>query len=420
MGCHTCDDTKCKFCEVGNVSNCTRCNGNLGAYNGKCITCGARQILYSGVCHDCRNECAECSIDNKNIQRCSKCTNNNHYLQNREDGYSCLACPEGQVSRGDFKTCANCTVGCNVCTYPDIENCSTCNPSKYKQGKLCVDVCDDGYYIVGDTCTKCPTENCKKCTTTGVCTECQLNEQLTEQKKCIQCDGGKYSDDGKICSTCHTSCRACNAATEFNCTECATQNHGLATIDATYGTKPSTTGSGKCVLNCGPGAISKDDYKTCDFCADRTGCKVCNGTLETDSCLECITSTDGLANNTASDHKCAPCKQGYISAKDGFTCNRCFDTDCLTCTNSTNIGCTECDKLKKKVLDNGKCVPCDEGYYFQESNSTCQRCDDNDCAICLGAGTYKCTKCTIKSGLEVTDPIFPFEINDGGYCTACE
>lgn len=241
----------------------------------------------------------------------------------------------------------------------------------------------------GKTCGRCDDKNCGLCanlTNTG-CLRCTYDSNKgLKNGACVNCADGEYAEEGE-CKKCESSCAKCTGLS--NCLLCKDLSN--------------TNSTGKCTPCSGDGKYSPLDGINCYDCLDED-CKTCSSNT-TKSCTKCKLNTNGIINNIAIDNTCAQCKEGYYSAKDGTTCNKCEDSDCKTCSGSGTSKCTSCKTTSNKISAN-KCEPCVPPSYPNDgitcitcttsqffNGTKCQDCDDSKCSVCDGAGAQKCLDC---------------------------
>ncbi|EFO60808.1 VSP [Giardia lamblia P15] len=192
------------------------------------------------------------------------------------------------------------------------------------------------------------------------------------------------------------------------CTECgANGNVPINGICKAHGSEE--TGAAGCKNG---SDLSPSDVKVCIKCVSTNYFLFKGGCYKVDEVPgNTICQTAGAAGT------CDVCKDGYfknpVESLDNTkqSCIACNDTEgadynigvlnCAMCVAPETPGTSGGDKKS------ATCKSCLEGYYA-ENPLTCTQCEDNNCAICLGAGTGKCTKCksgpgTGKEYLKITD-----------------
>ncbi|KTF84641.1 hypothetical protein cypCar_00036674 [Cyprinus carpio] len=323
---------------------------------------------YVGSCHpECENGC-----EGPGPQQCITCLH--YFLKFKNNTRMCVSeCPTG-FFRDDKKRCKKCSPLCESCMGSRSDQCSTCRLGLYlvEGGNSCASSCPDGFYLdLGKShfislqktshavefetscgfsfaestmCRKCR-ENCKKCTSANICTECQTG---------LRCD---------------PTCYVCAGPGERNCSTCLS-GYNLE--------------NGMCIVS----TICKDgEYlskaEKCVLCSST--CSKCTGPGSKD-CISCP-HTRLFDNGTCVIH-CDPGKY----ERDG-QCHLCHHT-CLECTDGAPDKCTRCSKDRfgvERYLFEGQCrESCPKGF-SHSSKGTCDPCPPN-CTVCTSSG--HCLHCT--------------------------
>jgi len=149
--------------------------------------------------------------------------------------------------------------------------------------------------------------------------------------------------------------------------------------------------NGACVTNC---SITSN-YSTfqnatsnqCDPCV--YPCKTCSSDVSCNTC-----ATDKVYYLLA-DYTCSlicNTSNGYwINPTNGIQCISC-SSNCLTCANNSNTGCTKCNSTY--FLYNGGCSAgsCPLAGQYADSVNSCFNCDIS-CLSCSGSGSSNCIIC---------------------------
>ncbi|OAF69169.1 hypothetical protein A3Q56_03087 [Intoshia linei] len=145
-----------------------------------CLICDENRYLLDGKCHECPNNCKECTAHNN----CSKCLRNN------------------MIYNSSTNKCTVCDQYCQSCK--SVKLCNICEPSAFMTKTK------------PKQCSKCSTEidNCNLCSRDWIdrvrCDECIAEFTPNKDKtKCIECGVG---------------CKLCKYQKEM-CTECAKSFH---------------------------------------------------------------------------------------------------------------------------------------------------------------------------------------------------
>uniref|UniRef100_A0A671RA21 Proprotein convertase subtilisin/kexin type 5-like n=1 Tax=Sinocyclocheilus anshuiensis TaxID=1608454 RepID=A0A671RA21_9TELE len=374
---------------------------------------------YVGLCHpECENGC-----EGPGPQQCITCLH--YFLKFKNNTRMCVPeCPTG-FFRDDKKRCKKCSPLCESCIGSRNDQCSTCRSGLFlvEGGNNCASSCPDGFYLDLDStmCWKC-TENCKKCTSANICTECQTGLSLQGNKCQLSCEPSTYyNGHQRACERCHSTCATCAGKHFTSCNECAPGYYFedwrcVSSCSVGYYLAEQTTDNGavqKCDPTCyacaGPGerncstcvsgynlengvcvvsTICKDgEYlskaEKCELCSST--CSKCTGP-ESKDCISCPYTR--LFNNGTCVIRCDPGKY----ERDG-QCHLCHHT-CLECTDGAPDKCTRCSKDRfgvERYLFEGECrESCPKGY-SHSSKGTCDPCPPN-CTVCTSSG--HCLHCT--------------------------
>ena len=334
-------------------AGCATCSGEEGSE--QCATC-ADGYYNSGS--DDAVECTSCGIDGcktctapeagATTATCTACTEDTKEVVNN----ACVAkCASNQYRDSDG-ACKACHSSCATCSGPNDNNCLTCNDNyELKEGK-CVEKAKPECKVDSEShCSKCD-----ECKTTCQCCEEGYAKSLTDTIKCSICDSGYYMVNNK-CVKCEAEhCSVCDSSDNKKCTTCES---GYIAKDGQC--KQCDPNCRSCLVN-GEG---KCDTNSCDekyYLAEGNTCAKC---VE-DHCREC--SGAGAAT-------CTRCKEGYV-LKEG-KCKDCADK-CLVCTVNGKEKC-DTDGCKEK--------------YYTTAEYKCEKCEDDHCLKCTGAGQAKCTRC---------------------------
>ncbi|XP_016409057.1 proprotein convertase subtilisin/kexin type 5-like [Sinocyclocheilus rhinocerous] len=231
---------------------------------------------YVGSCHP---ECGENGCEGPGPQQCITCLH--YFLKFKNNTRMCVPeCPTG-FFWDDKKRCKKCSPLCESCMGSRSDQCSACRPGLYlvEGGNNCVISCPGGFYLDLDStmCRKCR-ENCKKCTSANICTECQTGLSLQGNKCQLNCEPGTYyNGHRRACEKCHSTCATCAGTGMEACNECAVGYYFeewrcVSSCSVGYYLAEQTTDNG-------------DVQKSCQKC-DPT-CYVCAGPGER-NCSTCV------------------------------------------------------------------------------------------------------------------------------------
>ena len=175
---------------------------------------------------------------------------------------------------------------------------------------------------------QCPI-NCKKCSNSKSCTECDdhYSFDIIENKCILQCPPGMYSMNG-MCFTCPLTC---NGSKEIlrQCPNCTHHRH----ID----------------VNCPTGQYSCG-FMWMSCCPCPSLCTDCKTSGSSPTCTSCKEHGHTSGNDCVAD-------EGYYS--DGSSFSPCY-SNCKNCNGGGENQCTECPSGQS--LSGGKCV-CPNGQY---------------------------------------------------------
>ena len=409
--CRTCKVSYCDKCVASDDKVCDVCAGNRVLIDGECKeSCPVGHYQVGQFCYTCSNGCIECTDETK----CNKCSELMFLLDNE-----CVEqCPSG-YGYDDNKNCKKCTVeNCKECNGNTPDVCVKCEDDIYLHDNTCKNDCPEGHYPneEEDKCYDCPV-NCKHCSEDGAkCDECMDGFYLKEGVCVNTCGEGYFKVEvAKQCNPCSTEgCESCGNNT---CTKCLDGlmlfiKDGVRTCVANCETgyyKATENGADIC-KKCGTACAQCVDNETCVVCADEglvlyngkcinecpiqytrvvNKCEPCTDT----SCELCQPNSPNICDKCLNgyllvDHCVEECPVGYYTDNINKTCKKCNER-CLTCTNKDT--CTKCKT--EFVLNDGVCHnECPNGKYAHNGN--CLPCNIDNCDSCVLSGsTTKCTDC---------------------------
>ncbi|TSL97355.1 Proprotein convertase subtilisin/kexin type 5 [Bagarius yarrelli] len=331
----------------------------------------------------CDPECSENGCEGPGPHQCINCLH--YFLKFKNNTRMCVPeCPPG-FFRDDKRRCKKCSPLCESCIGSRSDQCTSCRHGFYlREGaSTCIYACPEGYYLDHDAsmCRKCG-ENCKKCTSANICTECKPGLSLQGNRCQLTCEAGTYYNGHKrVCEPCHPACATCAGTGMEACTKCA---------DGYY------LEEWRCVPSCNAGYYmaektteNGDVQKSCRKC-DHT-CYTCTGPGDR-NCSACVNGYN-LENGVCIISTI--CKDGQYVSDDG-KCHSC-DLTCYKCKGPNHTDCLSC--MLTRFLDDGLCVMrCESGKY--EKDGKCQQCH-HTCHECNDEGPDKCISCSRdKFGVE--------------------
>uniref|UniRef100_H3D124 Proprotein convertase subtilisin/kexin type 5b n=1 Tax=Tetraodon nigroviridis TaxID=99883 RepID=H3D124_TETNG len=334
------------------------------------------------VAGPCDPECNERGCEGPGPHHCINCLH--YFLKFKNNTRTCVSeCPSG-FFRDDKKRCKKCSSACETCVGSRSDQCTSCRPGYHlSEGtNMCVSSCFESYYLDHDsnTCRRCP-ENCKRCNTSSICTECEPGLSIQGNGCQLTCDlGSYYNGHRKTCEACHPACATCAGVGVEGCTKCAQgyfleDRNCVSTCSNGYYLPEKTSDSGQVQRSC----------RKCDH-----SCYQCSGPGER-NCSSC------MSGYNLEDGACVVstiCKDGeYLSLRG--ECHLC-DVTCLQCTGPEREDCTSCST--SWFFNDGRCAHrCPRGR-FAEGNQ-CSFCH-HTCQECTDEGPENCTSCdTDKFGV---------------------
>ncbi|ELP83881.1 protein serine/threonine kinase, putative [Entamoeba invadens IP1] len=336
-------------------------------------------------------------------------------------------------------------------------NCNICTTTQCTE-------CAFGYYISGNTCSKCDS-NCLTCVdlatkcvscqdglflNTNTCGHCPYCDDCTGNE-CNKCSSGYHNTYFKECQKCEFPCLTCTSSTIYNCDSCVTNYYVDKRECKSCGTNCNSSfcfdniGCTKCnygfYVDNGVCNACDPTCKTCQQSSQPTACLSCyegyylTNSAQESQCLKC--DLNCAIDKCVNDVGCTQCLNGfYMSALN--TCTLC-DSNCKTC-DSISTFCTSC--VTRKFLMNGKCVNCDENcdLNFCVENIGCTKCKetyilttDNKCTcpknnyqnfsgLCDSCynGISNCLSCSVTNSVTKCHNCYPpYEVFNGN-CIQCD
>uniref|UniRef100_A0A4W6GBR1 Proprotein convertase subtilisin/kexin type 5b n=1 Tax=Lates calcarifer TaxID=8187 RepID=A0A4W6GBR1_LATCA len=341
---------------------------------------------YNGPCD---SECNENGCEGPGPHHCINCLH--YFLKFKNNTRMCVSeCPSG-FFRDDKKRCKKCSSLCETCVGSRSDQCTTCRAGFHlnEGSNTCVANCADGFYLDHDSniCRRCP-ENCKKCNTSNICTECKPGMSLQGNKCQMTCDPGTYyNGHRRTCEPCHRACATCAGTGIEACTKCA---EGYLLEDW------------RCVSTCSTG------YYLSEQTSDNGQVQRCDH-----SCYECLGPGERNCSSCVSGYNLEAgacvvstiCKDGEYLSKHGL-CHLC-DATCLQCTGPEREDCISCPPTR--FFDDGRCpIRCQTGRYAL--GRQCYLCH-HTCQECTDEGPDNCTSCD-RDKFEVARYLFQGQCRD--------
>ncbi|KAL4474833.1 hypothetical protein ABPG74_001529 [Tetrahymena malaccensis] len=363
QNCLSCND-KCNGCDAIGCTSCA--SGFYFDGNSKiCIFCDvqAQRYINNGQCLKCHPKCQTCSGPNETD--CLECYGDLSKNLNRE----CVKCDtyNGFYVNMDNKQCLPCTINCQQCTGPDIEQCTLCSQGLSlklnKAGKQICEKCDisEGYFIEGAKCSKCNSE-CLTCNgpQKDQCLSCFDDFYILENdRSCVRCPNENKINLVENCQDHKNNCEKDTASGQYQlkakCTKC--KNGFLLQKDANV-----------CITDC------KDLGNNLKFNSISQQC-------------ECAQSSDYFNIQQEVDTKQSQSKLVFCSKDivDGYFCNK-------------QKICVQCNKNCKTCLDQSSCQICQKPFYSWLGKCI-DKCDDKDGLQENNSDSY--SQCQCKPGFVI-------------------
>ncbi|EAR95046.2 TNFR/NGFR cysteine-rich region family protein (macronuclear) [Tetrahymena thermophila SB210] len=464
--CSVCDSS-CTKCSGPNQNNCSFCQGSLylNQANNTCIsvcpigTYSNISVTLGNICSACHSSCTSCSGPNSN--NCLSCSGTLYFDSSNN---TCTSiCPDGTY-QDSSSNCSQCNSTCATCE-GSASFCKSCSGTLFldESTNSCNPTCPQGTYqnAIGNICTVCdPT--CTTCSgpNSNDCLSCSTTFYFNaNQKTCVEsCPPQTYANAASnICSSCNSSCLACNGPASNNCIQCSNslylnQSSNQCVSICPQGTFPdgSTNICSKCDLSCftcsGPSSSNclscsgslflstsgnecKNSCKTNEFQNNAnnqctpcdSSCLTCNGNLNT-NCLSCSDPLFLQQSSSTCIQKCDSNQYGQITPQR--TCLVC-DSTCATCSGPNQNNCLSCSGSKYLDLSTNQCVTqCPSGTFNDNSNNKCSPCN-TDCKTCSGPNNNQCLSCSLpkyfqKSNGMCLENCNSNQFKDNGSCTDCD
>ena len=215
---------------------------------------------------------------------------------------------------------------------------------------------------------------------------------------------------------------SCNSGEDEKCSKCS-----------------SNEGKKYCCESCNDGYyLPRLEFPTfCKKCSIEN-CKKCNNELVCEECEDKLTFVNGKCMKVCEDsdyancekcrteenkiHQCEYCKQGYFLDEDEVNCLKCDIDNCKTCLNKKNEAvCGSCEEnyylfnelcfKSCSIGEEEKCLSC-----AKDGTSNCLACNDYYYLPVNSSNKEVCEKCNIEHCLKCSDT---YE-NDATICTECE
>ncbi|KAL4495669.1 hypothetical protein ABPG72_014138 [Tetrahymena utriculariae] len=307
---------------------------------------------------------------------------------------------------GNF--CSGSSQKCNACQsqYVKIDSTITAKFSIYATCNQNTNAF--GFYINKGTNTyyQCSSQ-CYTCVDGNTCENCQQNFVYVQStKQCLsQCLSGFYPDEYRICQKCPQWCSSC--INQYICLQCTLNTQYLQY----FYNSTSQQGQYNCTTALNNQFPQEDNlYPISDSQPNKVSifeqcdpqCNGCQGASQ--NCTACQPNYTSSSNGKVVPFFCVQtCDDGYYYQQSNtqIQCQPCSN-NCVYCT--TNPGCDRCSSSNYKQLNTlgvYECVlVCQNGYYPDQILLSCLKCDPS-CETCFGPNSYNCLTCNNTSYYKV-------------------
>ena len=406
--CSKCNVKNCAYCNV-NTDTCSLCQNGLLLLNNNCVnSCPiGYRIKDNYICEKCNVE--NCDNCDSNIDVCSKCTNKFYKLS---DTKCSPTCPPSTFPVSGSQFCYVCDIKCSACI--DSNRCLACKDGYFLKHSNkdntslnfsignCVENCGIGYTANSYTrrCEKC-NDNCSFC-----------NIDVNGNKKCLACESGYYlfentcinkcpegyfnSELNRKCEPCNPICKTCS--NENSCLSCSNE---MVLHEST------------CIDDC-PNTFVKINNK-CVKCQTSSLCNKCNPN-DLSKCIDCGTGIvyDGRcitgcpAAYTTMNKSCFNCPEHCSFCETPGICSSCLCPYALLpngqCSENCPSGFVKINTALKSKSSSSLVVNNSYNSFYNYNsnyNLVCERCSDDNCAIC--SVSKQCKKCNNGYNLKMIE-----------------
>ncbi|EDR29708.1 hypothetical protein, conserved [Entamoeba dispar SAW760] len=379
--------------------------------NGRCIKCKENFINNNGKCIYFKQEILNCQLY---IEGCVLC-NHGYYLSN---GNCIQVNLPNCIEHDQTGSCIQCITGYFI---NDKGLCQSCPPNCIECIANKCSICEDGYYLINETCIKGNIKHCERYDSLGNCDTCSfgygVNNGLCEVCKVKDCQDCSLYDECLLCNggnkrLFNNSCQ--DFIPTQNCKEYDTDF--IECLDCEKGYYLEKSHCFSCPLHCA--YCNSDHCNQCDdhYFYDGKRCSRCF----LKNCIKC-----------SSSDTCTQCEDGY------YLYNNVCHKKIKHCKKESKLKCQECDEgfyltvgiciqgvahcLSHK--NHGQCLQCAPGYFLTE-NYLCSQCHSS-CKTCEGSSIL-CTSCHTgfigkdSQCLTCMDKFCSKCTIDGTYCSECE
>ena len=396
--CRECSDLVNEFPDIYPADDCPVCDPTCLTCSGPtaadCITCADGSLLIGNSCVPCDCDicpnyyplnCQVCAINysyDKDLDKCIPVCDVGY--QNDKDTGDCVPiCAAGTVFGSAtglcYPVCADGFVYNNL-----TDNCDSICDYGYEydvnQG-TCVSLCSDLYIFVNGECVHVCYDGSAPDKDGNCPSPCPDGYELDKDDNCVP-----------VNPICDSSCANCSGTTAYDCTNCYS---GFKLMDDGSCEKcDCTICPDMCV--CDKGYIWSNDLEECvEVCddgvtpVDKDGSCPCPENQVRDASGQCVPV------NPICDSSCATC-----SGPSNTECNTCFTdfylTDVNSCAPCDCVNCPDMDSCKSCpdgfIFDSGRCLfDCGNGI-VADKDGVCP-CFDTNCASCSGSTEKDCTVC---------------------------
>lgn len=463
------DVVTCVACEENTYKTATANVGCTGCQYGKysdqvaattasvCQSCEAGKYSPMEVDGMGCDECARGKFSVSFGVSCENCAKGSY--SDAEGAIACTLCAAGKSS-GDIganveSVCRECVPG--LFSLAGATECSVCATGSWSNaGSSSCLLCEDGYELIGDTCTQCTPGKFKIDDYYGACQTCELGKFQTLHGM-AHCDDCTSCPVGTACNNDRTHCEKCpdsyiKAPGMEVCEQCPSHSETDAEqsqcwCNSGYMHSNNELGALLVCTVCEQGKYLGYIGNTfCSSCApgkylpitgamNETQCIECQAGKYSDTvaattelvCIECSAGKFSVVSGATGEGLCVRCPAGKYSSTTGAdSSSYCIDCDagkysdvygahsesfCIECVagkyatvigSATDANCQYCEEGKYSEVAGAsseeECILCAAGKYSSvwgaNTESACIECEAGKYSENLGAtGYYTCLEC---------------------------
>ena len=329
----------------------------------------------------CCSHCPPSTFGNvTGLVECAKCDAGK--FSDALGNYHCKDCPAKMYSAEGSSVCLNCNaLNCLpghevLCTDGEDRQCLKCPVGRFSD--------------LGDRCSDCEIGKAAPESGAASCVSCNMGSYSDKlgAATCLFCPTGKYTNDKNAFSSC-ISCPSGRFSEHSGASSCASCLPGSFSEEGSPictaclpGEVAATEGSTQCSI-CASGRYSVDLGSSCAPCprgqssTQRSSiCTPCEpGTMANiEGSTSCEACSSGKFNPTSGASLCQSCDMGtYTSTPGSSSCSKCARGKY---SSSGAISCGSCPAgTYSDRLGSGTCKTCDKPTWSLEDSSSCALCD---------------------------------------------